>query len=240
MGVLYRASMQHHICLLLWTPVTIMTLTAMVTRLAIHPGETEAEWMTVTVAFTQGSVSVTKAFRSETTHRHTHALETSKTITGIDRVNCVWLSIWRVYSASECIAYKSQDCEQLDTTSDQSCIKSEWEKEKTTSVFTTQQANTWKAIKVWNCTVKLSQLTFTRLSAARQTEWDISDWQLDRCRSITKTEDWIQLLLACSAAVFAFWPFRDTRWKIENFTPNFVSQIFQLLFNETFNKQKLT
>lgn len=180
MGVLYRASMQHHICLLLWTPVTIMTLTAMVTRLAIHPGETEAEWMTVTVAFTQGSVSVTKAFRSETTHRHTHALETSKTITGIDRVNCVWLSIWRVYSASECISYKSQDCEQLDTTSDQSCIKSEWEKEKTTSVFTTQQANTWKAIKVWNCTVKLSQLTFTRLSAARRTvrHFWLTTWQM--------------------------------------------------------------
>ncbi len=35
--------------------------------------------MTVTLAFTQGSALVTIAFRSETTQRHTHALETSKT-----------------------------------------------------------------------------------------------------------------------------------------------------------------
>ena len=51
-----------------------MIITAMVTRLAIHPGEAEAEWMTVTSAFTQVGARVTMAFRSETTHRHTHAL----------------------------------------------------------------------------------------------------------------------------------------------------------------------
>ena len=56
------------------TPITIVS---MVTRLAIHPGETEAEWMTATLAFTCGRSLVTMAFRSETTQRHSHALDTS-------------------------------------------------------------------------------------------------------------------------------------------------------------------
>lgn len=59
------------------TPTTTI---AIATSLAIHPGEAEAEWMTVTLAFTRGSASVTMAYRSETTQRHTHALETFKTM----------------------------------------------------------------------------------------------------------------------------------------------------------------
>ena len=65
------------------TPITII---AMATRLAIHPGEAEAEWMTVTLAFTQGSALVTMALLSETTQRHTHALETSKTMRRYRRI----------------------------------------------------------------------------------------------------------------------------------------------------------
>lgn len=114
------------------TPITTI---AMATRLAIHPGEAEAEWMTVTLAFAQGSALVTMALISETTQRHTHALETSKTMSRYRRIrvnSCLTFSYVR-FSMHQ----NASHVKVMIWSGSVHLIKREWETEKTISLFTT-------------------------------------------------------------------------------------------------------
>lgn len=147
------------------TPMTIMMIIAMVTRLAIHPGEAKAEWMTVTLAFTRRS-AFSQRHLDLRQHKGTPMpRKHPKQWTGIDIKGLIMSKFPYVrFSLHQNASHiKVQIWSGSVLLIKVVSRKSERFKE-TFSVFTTLQANTspsnreeaWKAIKLWNRSVKLS------------------------------------------------------------------------------------
>lgn len=181
------------------TPTTTI---AIATSLAIHPGEAEAEWMTVTLAFTRGSASVTMAY---SLRRHKGTLmpwKHSKLQT--HRVHYIWLPVCKSQSSSECITYKQGLIWRglvlliktvskgtlrqkllfllcLHTSSEHISTK---ERRGLKSYQTLKSQHEGFSVNIHN---SIRNQTNCHTLAGRM-EWDISERQLDRCSSILSRE----------------------------------------------------